>query len=265
MDGNLDLLRCLGITGYTLESSIQVGPLLIRPSELQKHLGRYAQRFVNSTDDDVYQFQHLGSATGIKYRGRFFVVSTDHQRLLGDTGKLGIVCDPGQSVVTPGTMWTVNTPDEITREDDLDFCIYEFLPSDHPDLQLPSQFLAIDRESGISGKVGKIALNIGYPTRLQNVDYYAGDVNLVVTSSYVTLVEKANSGDVYVFETVAEDRYFEDGMSGSPIFEVVREHGAFGVKWLGIVVRGGAHSRRGRVISASFITRQIDRAIFGDV
>ncbi len=260
MQGHSNLLKYLGIIGITLETAIQVGPLFVRPKELQKHLGRYALRFVNCTGDDVYQFQHLGSASGIKYRGRYFAISSDHQRKLGETGQLGIVCDPGQSVITPSTMWTIDVSEENEREDNLDFTIYEFDPSQYPHRTLTSQFLEVAQGIGIAAEVGKIALNLGYPTRLQNVDYHNGAVDLIVTSSFVELVEKTTSDDVYVFRTVAEDRYFEDGMSGSPVFEVVRDEGVFRVKWLGIVIRGGEESRFGRVISSDFIVRQIDRA-----
>lgn len=263
MQGQFNLLKYLGITGYSLETAIQVGPLLVRSKELQKHLGRYAQRFVNCTNHNVYQFQHLGTATGLKYRGRYFVISTDHQRRLGITGQLGIVCDPGQSVITPSTMWTIETPEEIEREDNLDFCIYEFDPSRYPHRSLTSQFFEVAQDSGVSASVGKIALNLGYPTRLQNVDYYEGAVDLLVVSSFVKLIEKTTSEDVYIFQTVAEDRYFEDGISGSPVFEVVRDSEGFRVKWPGIVIRGGKRSRFGRVISADFIIRQINRTVFG--
>ncbi|WP_428515479.1 hypothetical protein [Roseovarius sp.] len=262
MQDRFNLLNVLGITGYTLETAIQVGPLFVTPKELQKHLGRYALRFVNCTDDNIYQFQHLGSASGIKYRGRYFAISTDHQRKLGQTGQLGIVCDPGQSVITPSTMWTVDVPEEIEREENLDFTIYEFDPSQYPHRTLTSQFLEVSHDNGIAAEVGKIALNLGYPTRLQNVDYHNGVVDLLVVSSFVELVEKTTSEDVYLFRTVGEDRYFEDGMSGSPVFEVIRDQGEFRVKWLGIVIRGGEESRFGRVINSDFIFRQIDRAAF---
>jgi hypothetical protein len=261
LQDELNLLKHFGITGYSLETAIQVGTLFIRPKELQKHLGRYALRFVNCTDDDVYQFQHFGSATGIKYRGRYFVISTDHQRKLGAVGQLGIVCDPGQSVITPSRMWTIETPQKIEREDNHDFVIYEFEPSNYPNRTLTSQFFEIGEDSGVAASVGRITLNLGYPTRLQNVDYYNSEVDLLVVSNFVELVEKTNSEDVYTFRTVAEDRFFEDGMSGSPVFEVIRDN-SFRVKWLGIVVRGGEQSRNGRVISAEFIVRQIDRAVF---
>ncbi len=262
LQADFNLLKHLGIAEYALETAIQVGSLWVRPKELQVHLGRYAQRFVNCNDDEVYQFQHIGSATGIKHRGRYFVISTDHQRKLGTVGQLGIVCDPGQSVITPSLMWTVETPGQDEREDNHDFVIFEFEPAKYPNRTLTSQFFEVGQNSGVAASVGKIALNLGYPTRLQNVDYYMGEVDLLVVSSFVELVEKTTSEDVYIFRTVAEDRFIEDGMSGSPIFEVVRDNGVFRVKWLGIVVRGGKQSRHGRVISADYIIRQIDRVAF---
>jgi hypothetical protein len=158
-------------------------------------------------------------------------------------------------------MWTIEMPQEIEREDAHDFAIYEFEPSNYSNRALTSQFFETGEDSGVAASVGRIALNLGYPTRLQNVDYYNSEVDLLVVSSFVELLEKTTSGDVFTFRTLAEDRFFEDGMSGSPVFEVIRDN-CFRVKWLGIVVRGGEKSRKGRVISADFIVRQIDKVAF---
>ncbi|MDF1668327.1 MAG: hypothetical protein P1U83_01830 [Roseovarius sp.] len=253
-----NLLQHFGITGYSVKSAIQVGSMFVRAKELQIHLGRYAQRFVNCTGDDVYQFQHLGTATGIKYRGRHFVISTDHQRRHGELGELGIVCDPGQSVITPSAMWTLNLPSEVEREDMHDFVVYEFEPEKYPDRNISSQFFEIGKDSGVKASVGKVALNLGYPTRLQNIDYYEGSVDLIVVSNFVKLIEKTSSENVFLFQTVSDDRFFEDGTSGSPVFEVVHDDAGFRVVWLGIVVRGGDQSRFGRVISADFIVQQLE-------
>lgn len=257
-----EILMHLGITGYSLETSIRIGSLWVRPKEIQAHLGRYAQRFVSLNDDDVYQFQHLGSASAIKYRGRYFVISTDHQLKLGRIGQIGVLCGLGHVVITPNLMWTVETRFGDERDDNLDFAIYEFDPEDYKIPSIASQFFEVDIRAGIASSVGKIVIVIGYPTRLQNIDYYDGKVDLLLVSSFVELVELTSSRYVYTFRTLAEDRFIEDGMSGSPVFEVVHENEIFQVKWLGIVVRGGKQSQYGRVICADFILRQIDRFAF---
>lgn len=132
LQGDFNLLKHLGITGCALGTVIQVGSLWVRPKELQTHLGRYAQRFVNCNEDEVYQFQQLGSATGMKHRGRYFVISTDHQRSLGTDGQLGVVCDPGLSVTTASRMWIIESADQDENEDSLDFVIYDFEPVKYP-------------------------------------------------------------------------------------------------------------------------------------
>lgn len=261
MEQKINLLNHLGIMGYSAAISIKVGLLYIKPNNLQKHLGRYAHRFVSYTDDEIYEFQHLGTATGICYRNRLFLVSTNHQRKLGQDGKLGIVCDPGHSVITPSTMWTVNVPNELSREDNHDFCLFEFEPEKYPHRSLASQFFPVISESGIGDNIGKLALSIGYPTRLQNVDYYNGQVDLLAVSSFVKLIEQTTTSDIYTFKTVSEDRFIEDGMSGAPLFEVINDDDGFQTKWLGFVVRGGNKSRLGRVISGKYITNRIDQII----
>lgn len=256
------LYRPLDITERSLESVIQVGNLFVRPKEIQRHLGRYAQRFVSYTGEDIYQFQHLGTATGIKYRGKYLTISTEHQRKLGAEGRLGIFASTGQSVITPSRIWQVEPRDHSGTEDNLDFAIYEFEPQNHPNLMVTSQFFEISENYGISSTAKQKTLNIGYPTVLQNVDYYAGEVDLILAANSVELTERTNSDDIYTFRTQNPDRYFSDGMSGSPVFAVVKNNDIFYVKWLGIVIRGGQNSRVGRVIDAKFIIRTIDRETF---
>lgn len=103
---------------------------------------------------------------------------------------------------------------------------------------------------------------LGYPTRLQNIDYYEGDINLLLVSSAVQRQKETTEKHVWVFETQNKEHFFEDGTSGSPIFQIVRDEGGFKINWIGLVIRGGEESRLGRVIASGFILEQIDKAVF---
>lgn len=109
-----------------------------------------------------------------------------------------------------------------------------------------------------------MALNFAYPTRIQNIDYDEEQVNLTVVSSFVKFIEKSTSDSVVLFETTAENRFFEDGTSGSPIFEIIQAHGEFMVQWVGLVVLGGKESTIGRAIDANSLLDHIDDHVFGD-
>lgn len=248
---------------YLTSNAIRVNSLLVRPNDLQQRLGQMVHRFVSVNDDELYQFQHIGTATGLKYRGRYFVVATDHQRKLGTYAKWGIVDQSGTRVITASNVWFFTHVDETDVEENLDFCVFEFEPAKSTDRLLTTKFLVIDGECGVGEKVGKIALNIGYPSRLQTVDYYGGEVNLVLSSNFVELVDRTESNDVFAFRTISSERYFEDGMSGSPLFEMMEGEEEFWIKWLGVVSRGGAESRVGRAIDAKFILKEIERMAFG--
>lgn len=248
---------------YLKFNAIRVNSIYVRPNDLQKRLGQLVHRFVSVNDDDLYQFQHIGTATGLRYRGRYFIVATDHQRRLGTHAKWGIVDYSGTRVITASNAWLFTHIDETSVEENLDFCVLEFEPAKSTDRLLTTKFLMIDRECGVGKKVGRIALNIGFPSRLQTVDYYGGEVNLVLSSNFVELVNRTESNDVFAFRTVSAERYFEDGMSGSPLFEMMEGEEGFWIKWLGIVIRGGPESRVGRAIDARFILKEIDRMAFG--
>lgn len=258
----MDLIRALGITGYSLATSTKVGDLWIRPRELQSHLSRYAQRFVSHTDDDVYQLQHLGSATCIRFRNRYFMISTEHQRKLGTDGRLGILSEAGNSVVTPHTMWFIESTQLGLNDDRLDFVVYEYRPEDYRNQAFSSQFFELDKNYGVKPNSDGLSLVIGYPTELQNIDYFSGRIDLLMVSSFVELLGKTSSQDVFEFKTIDKSRFIQDGTSGSPLFNICQNDEFFYVNWLGIVIRGGYRSRFGRVINSDFIIRQIERVAF---
>lgn len=256
------LLRNLGITGYSLTTSVKVNSLWVRPNDLPSHLGRYAHRFVKHTEDEVYQFQHIGTATGIKYRGRNFVISTYHQHEVGEKEGLGILSLPENCFVTPSAKWTLDVPLGEGRDDCHDFVIYEYQLPNYSIPHFASQFFAVDENNAAGGINTDLSLMVGYPTRLQNIDYYEGDINLLIVSSSVQKQNETTEKNVWVFETQNSKHFFEDGTSGSPIFQIVRHEGIFKVNWLGLVIRGGKKSRFGRVILSDFILEQIDKAVF---
>lgn len=252
------LISRLGVMGYTLQTSTLINGLWIQPNEIQKHLSRYAQRFICDNECDKYQFAHLGTATGIKIDGRYITISTNHQRKLGTDGKLGIICDPGKSAVLPHRMWIIKSSSDIGIDDDFDWCAYEFEPEQYGHRQLSSQFFNVGNdEVGIQGRSGSFALNLGFPQSLQNIDYYEDIVALTIASNVVEIIGKTSTDNVYHFKTLSEDRLFEDGMSGSPVFEIYRSSNLFKVRWLGVVVRGGRKSRIGRVICANHIVNHL--------
>ena len=258
-----NLLRFLGIAGYSLRTSVKVGCLFIRPKELQANLARFAQRFVSANDDDsVYQFRHLGTASGIKYRGRYFTLVSNHQRKMANEGNYGIFSETGRSVVTPGKNWVVHPKGNEDRDDSQDFTIFEFEPKLYPKTDIAFQFFDVADGISVLGNTNGIALNLGYPSRLQNVDYFGGNVDLLTASNFVELYELTETENVLRFRTLSEDRLFEDGMSGSPVFKLVNQQGTFIVKWIGMVVRGGDNSRYGRVVCADYLLRQLDQAVF---
>ena len=256
------LLKHLGIDGYFLKTAIKIGSFFVRPKDIQQHLSRYALRFVSLNDDSVYEAQHLGTAVGIKYRGRFFVVTTNHQRTLGTDGELGVLSGFEAKIVTPKTMWPIRLSEDQERDDRLDFILFELDPASYSVPSLASQFFEVASNNQSTELPDALALCIGFPTRLQIVDYYAGKVELLLASNYIEFIKGESSEDIHAFRTLSEDRFFEDGMSGAPVFDFLQKNGCFTVRWLGIVVRGGPGSRKGRIIDATFLTRQIERAAF---
>ena len=158
-------------------------------------------------------------------------------------------------------MWIVDSFGNDDPDDCLDFSIFEYEPHK---IKTTIQFFNVFGHSEEIFSDKTIALNLGYPTRLQNVDYYGGNVDLIVSSNFVELLGPTQTKHVYKFRTISGDRFCEDGMSGSPVFEVRRVDQVFSVIWLGLVVRGGAYSRFGRLVSGSFILKTIDKAVFGE-
>ena len=252
MDGDSFLLRRFGIIGAQSLTYVRIGNFFVHPNHIQRYLGSYAQRFVNCSYDPIFQFSFLGTATGIKFRERYFTIAKNHQRKLGEDGRLGIICRDGESAASPRNMWPMNFLDEINREDEYDFIIYEFNLDDYVNGPNISQFFPVNSNDSSELEILDFALNLGFPYRLHDIDYLESKVDTVLVSNFVRFVEILDGG-ILRFMTLNEERFFEDGMSGSPVFGISNNNDIYQANWLGIVVRGGEKSRFGRVIPSSII------------
>lgn len=264
MDNLSILASYYGIMGLRVNTSVKVGGIYILPNDVQNYFGNFAQRFVNFTHHEVFQFQFLGTATGIRYRGRYFTISTNHQKNLGDHGQLGILCHDGKSAAAPKAMWPITFLNEVVRPDEYDFVIYEYELEDYDNGPTAQQFFPVTSNESFRIDTRTLCLNLGYPTRLQNVDYNEGVVENLLSSNFVKFIGNIES-NILGFQTINSERFFEDGMSGSPIIGLIEKSGIIEATWLGIVIRGADFSQNGRAISSRKILNTFDKILFGEV
>lgn len=191
-----------------------------------------------------------GSATLIKYRGRYFMVCTRHQ--LGNTDEkefefVGLpISDLGEEgvfVTSSGAKWTKSQIHETDYHDLVGFDFTETCEA-HP--RLKSRFFEISsqhpnfREDWV---VGVIAY--GFPTKIVNYDYEARRIN----SGRLRVACKFSASQdvdpaVHALELLEPLDIDPDGMSGGPTFFVVMIGMQAQLHMVGINVTGSVNALR---------------------
>ena len=203
-----------------------------------------------------------GSATLIRYRGRYIMACTRHQ-LAGLSGTEDICVmlpnGPGQTrCITSGG--TISFQDEMRDGDHHEIALFDFTEPAMAEPDLKPMFLDFRRQHPsipASEVVGVITY--GYPIEGRNMDYDAGNLGLVKQKVVCRYEGQGADDAVHIIRPVVPLTFNPDGISGGPAFTIIMAHAGFEIHLAGINVRGGRELIR--VIKAGAVQLMMDRMI----
>lgn len=109
-----------------LEMSVRVGEILIPARRLESLLGAYAENLVVWNHDSEFKVSLLGSATPLKYKGRYFVLCTKHQIKGLNPQDVCLLRKDGSTAVTSNGVRVWERPTEQSETDAYDLAIFDF-------------------------------------------------------------------------------------------------------------------------------------------
>lgn len=203
-----------------------------------------------------------GSATLIKYRGRYFMACTRHQlAALGSSEDICILLDagPGQTrcITSSGT---ISFDDKMNDGDHNDIALFDFTEPAmaEPDLKpIFLDFRGQHHDVPSEEVIGLIAY--GYPFEGRDIDYEGGNLALLKQKVVCRYHGQGADDAVHIIRPRVPLTFSPDGMSGGPAFAIVVENYAFSIHLAGINVRGSKELIR--VVKAGAIQMMMDRFI----
>jgi hypothetical protein len=242
--------------------SINHNGLIIPGRSIESFLAGYCTGLGVWTDNDEYPIYIRGSATLLKYKGRYFLVCTRHQ--LDQTAKFENVClmkahGLGQTecITSGGARWF----NSVEVGDHQQVVIFDFTEPCLDKAELKPMFFDFQGQHP-DMPADKIVtfLTYGYPTDHGNFDYENGRIEQVRMQILSRFAPAGADTALHIIDPIANLDFDPDGISGGPTFCIVLDgHDGFSVHLAGITVRGSR--TRLMVIKAGAVQAMLDTVI----
>jgi hypothetical protein len=218
--------------------SVNVNGLIVPGRSVETVLARHALNLVLHNDHETFKVRLVGSATAVRFNGRYILLCTNHQIQGLDPEKVSMLKDDGSVLVTSSGMRSYPMSAET---DAYDIAAFDFTEpvNDHPDLK--KRFFDLEQVPPDALNVDVIAVLLaGYPAQDQNYDLAENNHLGLRRRHVVCLLHGQPSDEVMLTvraETLLQDE--PDGMSGGSAFVIQLLNGEPHAYFAGLIVRGG--------------------------
>ena len=224
-----------------MDTSVQVGQVLIPARSVESFLGGFAQHLVVWNHDEVFKISLIGSCSPVKYRERYFVLCTKHQIDGVNPPDLCLLRSDGSSAVTSNGVRYWSLPEYSKDTDAYDLVILDFTEACEAEADLRSLFFAFDSVPPNTTNEQVVALvGAGYPSSEQVYEIHENNHLGSVRRVFLLKPDGQPIDDAVLRgRTYAPTEFAADGLSGGPVFVVQLLGQVATAYFAGIIQRGG--------------------------
>ena len=205
---------------------------LFIPGRLVEDLfSKYCTALGYWTDNDEWPVVIPGSATLIKYRGRYMMACTRHQlSLLEDPEGICIILpENGKSrcITSGGSISFIN---EMNDGDHNEIALFDFTEPAMAEPDLRPNFLDF-RGQHPSFPADHVVgvITYGYPFEGREIDYEGGKLGLVKRKVVCKYEGQGSDDAVHIIKPVVPLTFSPDGISGGPAFAIIMNESGFSI------------------------------------
>lgn len=217
---------------------VNVNGLIVPGRSIERVLSRHAFNLVLNNDDETNKVSLVGSATAVRFDGRYILLCTKHQLRGCDPQQVSMLKDDGSVLVTSGGFRAYS--DNIDT-DAYDVAAFDFTEpvNDHPDLRRRFFNLNEVPPNAFTDKVIAMLL-AGYPAKDQTYDIEENNHLGLARRQVVCLPHEQPSDEALLKLRVVTPLQDEpDGMSGGSAFVIQLLNDEPHAYFAGMIVRGG--------------------------
>lgn len=225
---------------------LRLNGLWLSPSEIPQRLSTHVDDLLSL--DSLHCTSRVGTCVLLKVNNRFFGTCTQHQLIGRDPQWIGVNISDDRTVQTSGGYLTVQNDDELIG----DLALFDFTEAVSEDGLRADRFFSLNGESIVANGddvIGMVAfgyldsdqrLTVEYEERLP-LGYQTTALHQVLRPLSCIYAGVGSDPTAFRFEIVDEVSGSYSGLSGGPIFAVVREKPlSFCLKFAGIVTHASA-------------------------
>ena len=240
--------------------SVELNGIIWPGTAVEKVLARYAFNLFVHNDDPTYKISLLGSATAVRFRGRYLLLATQHQLVGTELERISMMSDDGEVAITSGGVRSYRMSSET---DAFDLIAFDFTEpcAARPDLR-PRFFDLTRIPPNVVDKAIIAFLLTGYPFKDQRYEVHETNQLGLARRLVTCLPESQPSDDALLsVRSTTPLPHDPDGMSGGSAFVVQESNGQFDAYFAGIIVRGGREIFH--VIKAGYVFSFLSSAFKG--
>jgi hypothetical protein len=238
---------------------VNVNGLIVPGRSIEGVLARHAQNLFVHTGDETFKVRLVGSATAVRYRGRYILLTTQHQLRDLDESQVSMMTDSGSHLITSSGRRGYNPSTETDAYDILEF---DFTEPCEARPELKHHFFDLKRSPPNTENIKVLGILLaGYPSDDQAYEVHENN-NLGLVRRQVVCVPDSQPSDE-VLLTVRAVKPLErdpDGMSGGSTFVIQMEDGTPHAYFAGIIIRGGREYFH--ILKAGYVLAFLQGGIF---
>ncbi len=233
--------RHLTIPDHQSVNSVEVGSMFVPARSIEKTLSQFTSNLMVANDNDDFKLSLVGSATGIRFRDREILLTTQHQLQGVDETRVAMLTDAGSHLITSCGCRRINANSDT---DAYDIAAFDFTEPSCEWPELKKRFFNFAKAPPDTLNVNILAiLLVGFPSVDQVYEVHENSRLGLCRRSIACLPHSQPSDEVLLSVKPFENLTFDpDGMSGGAAFAVQMVDNQPEANFAGIVLRGGKNA-----------------------
>ena len=229
------------LMGKLARTSVEVHQVLVPANALQSRLHKFGQNLVRYTNDNDYEIQLIGSATGLVYRDVSFLLCTAHQVKDIPEEDIGVILQAESRYISSAGFLRFRDTDVPRQSDAEDLCAFDFTEQANADQQLSQRFFRVRPMDFLSDE-DRVVVYLAYGCAFDDQRYNVSDekhLGTVIRSMACEPQDQPTDPALGVCRLYSQMDFDPNGLSGGPVFATVLQDQEIVLKFAGIINRSG--------------------------
>lgn len=243
------------------ESAVRIGTIWVPGRQVEATLAQYTKQLFCLTHVDAYPYTFLGTATGIRFERKCYLVWCRHQTQGYAPDDVTIPVEQGKTLISGSRFLYVEQDQSNEGEDFTDLCAMEFEPEKYGIANLDTSFFVLNEADCWRGNADAQFFLYGFPTGLRTVDYDVPHVHVSQVTTSGRYVRPTSARALHCIEMTRTKEFSADGLSGGAVYHLTRGYNGYFVGLAGTIMRGGDSTNYVHFLDVRFVVELLKRQL----